>query len=72
MFKHQEFFDSTAGTFKHPFVKDLVNEIYHQRNSSKSNIETKQELEQPNGESNSTNGSSSTRWVIVYLVKDIY
>lgn len=32
LLKHQEFFDSTAGKFKHPFVKKLVEEIYKQRN----------------------------------------
>uniref|UniRef100_A0A1A9W3W8 5'-deoxynucleotidase HDDC2 n=1 Tax=Glossina brevipalpis TaxID=37001 RepID=A0A1A9W3W8_9MUSC len=32
LLKHQEFFDSTAGKFNHPFVKKLVNEINEQRN----------------------------------------
>lgn len=31
LLKHQEFFDSTRGKFKHPFVKKLVEEIYVQR-----------------------------------------
>lgn len=31
LLKHQEFFDSTEGKFKHPFVKKLVGEIYEQR-----------------------------------------
>lgn len=37
--KHQEFFDSTEGKFDHPFVKNLVQEIYNQRNKKISNID---------------------------------
>lgn len=31
LMKHQEFFDSTAGKFQHPFIKKLVKEICDQR-----------------------------------------
>lgn len=33
LLKHQEFFNSTEGKFNHPFIKQLVKEIYEQRTS---------------------------------------
>lgn len=59
--KHQEFFDSTAGKFEHPFVKDLVNEIYNQRNNSILNLENKEKAENSNGTENSSKDSSTSR-----------
>lgn len=59
--KHQEFFDSTEGTFKHPFVKNIVQEIYNQRNQSISNLDNEKVNGNSKDSSNLKNDPSSSR-----------
>ncbi|XP_065355843.1 uncharacterized protein LOC135950237 [Calliphora vicina] len=58
LLKHQEFFDSTEGKFKHPFVKKLVNEIYEQRDklAKAKGAVPPPKIEVPNMDAPTTNG----------------
>lgn len=59
--KHQEFFDSTAGKFEHPFVKNIVKEIYNQRNKSISNIDNEKIIVNSKDSLNLKNDPSTSR-----------
>ncbi|KAL9929823.1 uncharacterized protein ACN427_013568 isoform 1-T7 [Glossina fuscipes fuscipes] len=57
LLKHQEFFDSTAGKFNHPFVKKLVSEINEQRNrlAKAKGASPPPKIEVPDMEANNSN-----------------